>query len=214
MTAGVAHELNNPMTGILQYVQYCIKYTDKESKTYPVLNDIYQETKRCVDIVDNLLTYSRHEHTQQEQPPTNIHSIIDRVLRLLQYRIDKENIQLTTDKTDSLPEICLHTSSMQQVFMNLIGNAIDAVQKVDPKHIHIQTSCIDRHISIDIKDNGCGIDKSIQQLIFDPFFTSKPAGKGTGLGLSISKRIVENHHGKLLCHSTSEGAIFKVILPV
>jgi len=215
MTAGVAHELNNPMTGIIQYVQYCLKYTEKSNKIYPVLKDIKNETKRCIEIVDNLLTFSRQGNKKQAPVKTNIHLVLDRVLKLLSYRVEKEKIQLIVDKAKKIPDIRIHVSSMQQVFMNLLNNAIDAVQDVLHKEIQIKTVYEDNQIRISFIDNGCGIREDIQNEIYDPFFTSKPVGKGTGLGLSISKSIIDNHFGQIAYEQVLQGGtMFTVVLPV
>jgi signal transduction histidine kinase len=124
-------------------------------------------------------------------------------------------IHLNVEKVDNLPDILLHVSSMQQVFMNLLSNAIDAVQQLENKIIQIKTSYDNNHIQISFTDNGCGIREDIQHAIFNPFFTNKPVGEGTGLGLSISKSIVENHYGQLVCKSSSkDGTTFTIVLPI
>ena len=215
MTAGVAHELNNPMTGILQFIEYCIKYTDTNNKTYPVLQDILIETNRCIDIVKNLLTFSRFDTLLKDKERIDIQTIIDRVIRLLAYRIDKEQIQLIIQKEDNIPQIELHASSIQQIMLNIMINAIDALEHVEKKTIHIHINKTNKHIVVEIIDNGCGIDQTIQQHIFDPFFTNKPVGKGTGLGLSISKSMVEQHNGQLVFESTkNKGTTFRLLLPL
>ena len=215
LTAGVAHELNNPMTGIIQYVQYCIQHTEKSNKVYSVLLDIEQETKRCVNIVDSLLTFSRQGHQNKALEDVNVHTIIDRVLHLLTYRIEKENIQVIFEKNVIIPDIKLHVSSVQQVFMNLFANAIDALKGFENKTIRILTFIESAHVIIQVIDNGCGIDPGNETLLFDPFFTSKPVGQGTGLGLSICKSIIENHNGNIFIdNNDSEGTTIIIKLPI
>jgi len=215
LTAGIAHELNNPLAGIIQYVEYCIKYTDSQNKIHPVLEDIRHETKRCVDIINNLLTFTRYSHNQKLVENTHIGKVIDRVIRLLSFRIEKEKINIIKHIEDNTPLVKINISNMQQVFINLITNAIDALKYVSEKKIHIYVFVKNRNLIITIQDNGCGIDKNNYNRIYDPFFTNKPVGQGTGLGLSISKSIIEEHNGSISFESEkNNGTIFKIILPL
>ena len=216
MVAGVAHELNNPMMGMLNYSQYCLKHVPQTTKVYSVLEDMIRETKRCVDIVKNLLTFSRMEKAEDEKIE-KIHCsvIIDRVLRLLKYRIEKENVSIKRSGEEGLPKIMAKASNLQQVFLNLIGNALDALSDAKDKVIQIQGVCEADTIRIDISDNGCGIEKAQLATIYDPFFTTKPPGEGTGLGLSMCQSIVATHNGNISCESIpGKGTTFKVSLPI
>lgn len=216
LVAGIAHELNNPMMGMLNYAQYCLKHVPKTSKLFSVLEDMVQETNRCADIVKSLLTFSRMKKTRDEEL-RKIHCwvLIDRVVSLLKYRIEKENISIKISRKGELPEIMASESNLQQVFLNLIVNALDALSGVKDKIIDIQTVNEAEAICIKISDNGSGIDALHLATIFDPFFTTKSPGKGTGLGLSVCRSIVEAHNGTISCESIpGKGTTFRVRLPL
>jgi signal transduction histidine kinase len=222
LIAGTAHELNNPMMGMLNFIQYCLKYTSKDDRRYTVLEDAERETKRCIDIVQNLLTFSRIEKEDEEEHiKQSIPAIFDRVFRLLSYRIDKENILLTQDYPEETPEIWLKNSNIQQVFLNLIGNALDAVKgnKEKKKKIRVEIRPESEFVLVTITDSGCGISSKNLRNIFDPFFTTKPTGRGTGygtgLGLSVCHSIVKAHGGEISCESEDgKGTKFKIRLPI
>ncbi|MBM4054665.1 MAG: HAMP domain-containing protein [Planctomycetes bacterium] len=216
MAAGVAHELNNPMMGILNYAQYCLRYADKEDKRYAVLKDLEKETKRCIDIVKSLLSFSRTEDASNEAyKKVNCTELIDRVVRLFSYRFDNENAKIIRNYERELPEIWAKPNRMQQVFSNIIGNSLDAVKESEKKEITVSVRLQERCVLISIQDTGSGISPEHMEKIFDPFFTLKPAGRGTGLGLSISQGIVKEHKGDITCSSRpGEGTIFNILLPI
>ena len=216
LVAGVAHELNNPLMGMLNYAQYCIKHTDKDDRRYSVLRDIEHETRRCVDIVQNLLTFS-HMETGNGEPyqKTSCVVLLERVLKLLSYRIERGRVLLTQHISEGTPDIRVAANKIQQVFLNLIANALDALEESDKKEIHISLLQKGEFVQVGIADTGCGIAPEKLQKIFDPFFTTKPVGKGTGLGLSTSRAIIEEHAGEITCESKpGTGTKFKVSLPI
>ena len=163
-----------------------------------------------------MLTFSRVESegleaTQQE----NIPALINRVLQLLAYRIRAEQITVNQQHPDDLPPIPIKVNSIQQVFLHVIGNAIDALHENPEKLISIESHVIKDSIEIVVSDNGPGIPSENLQKIFDPFYTTKVVGEGTGLGLSVSKRICQQHGGDIECESEAGiGTKFKVILPI
>ncbi len=215
MAAGIAHELNNPMMGMLGFVEYCIKHTTKEDRKYTVLKDTVHEIKRCTDIVGNLLTFSRAEQGKEEYEKQSFTTIFDRVLRLLSYRITKENVSITQQIAEEPSEIWMKTGNIQQVFLNLITNALDAVKENENKEIHVDVRPEGEFVQVTVSDTGCGIRPQELHKIFDPFFTTKPAGQGTGLGLSVSQGIIREHGGEIACESeVGEGTKFKVLLPM
>ena len=216
LAAGVAHELNNPTMGILNFAQYCLKHTQKDDKRYPVLEDIERETKRCIDIVQNLLTFSRLEkEVDKVYQKEAISVIFDRVLKLLSYRIEKSHVDVALDIPEVIPDIWMNANNMQQAILNLITNALDAVEEKKNRRIQIGTQLGGAFVHVTIADNGSGIPPEVLPKIFDPFFTTKPAGKGTGMGLSISHGIIANHGGKMTCESKfGEGTEFKILLPI
>ncbi len=215
MAAGIAHELNNPMMGMLGFVEYCIKHTTKEDRRYIVLKDTIHEIKRCTDIVGNLLTFSRVEKGKEEYEKQSFTTIFDRVLRLLSYRITKENVSITQQIAEEASEIWMKTGNIQQVFLNLITNALDVLEESENKEIHVDVRPVGEFAQVTVSDTGCGIHPEHLQKIFDPFFTTKPAGQGTGLGLSVSQGIVKAHGGEITCESeVGKGTKFKVLLPI
>jgi len=216
MAAGVAHELNNPMMGILNYVQYCIKHTKSDDRRYEVLQDAEKEVRRCSKIITNLLDFSRMDKEgEQDKAVVNPVEILDSVFRLSAYRIKKENITIHTHypKKDLL--VPMKIESIQQVFLNLINNAMDALEGCEKKEINIDVQKVDKFVQITIADNAGGMEDKVLEKIFDPFFTTKPTGKGTGLGLSISNSIIEQHAGQMTCESKiGVGTKFHIKVPI
>ena len=217
LTAGIAHELNNPMMGMLNFAQYSKRHVDKETKVYSVLCDMERETKRCIDIVKNLQTFSRM-NTEAENVTERIAcvDIIERVRKLLSYRFEKSGVSFNVTTSPDCPSVSVDAGNIQQVFLNLIGNAVDAVKDTPNRNIDIQ---IDGdpggHVRVRVADTGCGIPKDIFEKIFDPFYTTKGVGKGTGLGLSVSRGIIEKAGGSIEFYSeTGKGTVFTVRLPV
>lgn len=216
MTAGIAHELNNPMMGMLNFTQYCIKHTKNEDKRYAILKDTEREIKRCASIVKNLLTFSRIEKEGEEKlQKMSITTLFERVLRLLAYRIEKENISISQHVDERTPEIMMKVSNLQQVVLNLLGNALDAVRESDKKEIRIGVRPDNGSVQMIVSDSGCGIPSEILPRIFDPFFTTKPTDKGTGLGLSVTRSIIKDHNGEITCKSeVGVGTEFILLLPI
>ncbi len=217
LTAGIAHELNNPMMGMLNFAQYCKKHVDADSKIYAVLHDMERETRRCIDIVKNLLTFSRMR-SQGEETSERIScgEIIERVRRLLSYRIEKDGVSFNITTSPDCPDISVDVGNVQQIFLNLIGNALDAVKDTEMRHIDVQIrQDSGGYVVVQVADTGSGIPKAIQGKIFDPFYTTKGVGKGTGLGLSVSRGIVEKQGGTIECRSEiGKGSVFTVKLPL
>lgn len=213
--AGIAHELNNPLMGILNYVHYCIKHTDVNNETYKILQDTEHETFRCIKIVKNLLTFARHDIEEKEKFKFEaLGAIFERVLSLLNYRITNENIIITINLSATI-KTRMQIDKIQQVFLNLLTNAIDAASTSTNKNIVINEKVVNNKIIVTITDNGCGIKPEYKQKIFTPFFTTKSPGKGTGLGLSISKKIIEDHNGELTFESDEKnGTTFTIVLPI
>jgi two-component system cell cycle sensor histidine kinase/response regulator CckA len=216
MVAGVAHELNNPMMGILHFAQYCLKHTTEDDRRYTVLQDLERETKRCIKIVQNLLSFSRLEREGEEAyQKESCVVIFDRVFRLLSYRIEKQNVLVKKNYAEKIPKIWIKTNSIQQVFFNIVNNALDAIGENGKKEIHIDIHLEDEFVRVIIADSGEGISPENLKKIFDPFYTTKPVGEGTGLGLSICLNIIKAHGGKITCESKlGKGTKFKVLFPI
>ena len=215
MAGGISHELNNPLMGIHNFIDYCLKHTERQDKRYEILEDARTETKRCMDLVKELLTFSHMKKLSDEEYQwVGCEELFDRVLRLLAYRIEKENVLVIKQISEESSQIYTKGNTMQQVFLNLMTNALDAVMDSPEKKIRIEVQPSDENIQITVSDTGCGIFPAHMKQVFDPFFTTKPVGRGTGLGLSVSKSIVESHGGKILLANTiGTGTRIAVIVP-
>jgi signal transduction histidine kinase len=216
LVAGVAHEMNNPMTSLLQFTEYCLKHTAEDTRIHGVLKDMENQIKRCIDIVQNLLSFSRlEEEGEQGFQKESLSTVIDRVIKLISYRAEKERVSLRRNIAKDIPDIWMKPGQIQQVFLNLITNALDAVKESEKKEIRIEVRCEGTMVRAAIADSGCGMRPEDLNSVFDPFFTTKPVGQGTGLGLSISHGIIDSHSGKFSCTSRQgEGATFKILLPI
>jgi two-component system NtrC family sensor kinase len=181
-----------------------------------VLQDIERQTKRCIGIVDSLLTFSR-SGTASRYPfvESDVETLVGHVVRLLEYRVRKEGIELEVKSDADLPRVWLQPEPFQQLLINLLTNAIDAVAESENKSIRITLGADEERLLLTVADHGVGISLADQARIFDPFFTTKPSGKGTGLGLSTCWSIVQDHHGQLDCKSRpGVGTTFTVWLPL
>ncbi len=216
MVAGVAHELINPMMGIINFVRYCLKNTSTDDERFTILQNAERETNRCISIVDNLLTFSHMEKAGVGGfQKASCAAILDQVLKLLSYRIEKKKARIIKQYAEGIPEIRMRINSIQQLFFNTITNALDAIKESDNKEIHIDIHQEGEFVKVIIADRGPGITPENLQKIFDPFFTTKPTGQGTGLGLSISQGIIETHRGRITCESKPGlGAKFEISLPI
>ena len=218
LVAGVAHELNNPMMGILNFAQYCSRHTPEDDHRYEVLLDIERETKRCSAIVENLLTFSHAERISEESlQEGDCSSLCQRAVNLLAYRIDREGVSVKQESITELPLVLMHENQIQQVFLNILANALDALKETgkEQPEVRISIGFEGGIVGVTIADNGPGIDPGTLPKVFDPFFTTKPTGQGTGLGLSVSRSIVAAHGGEITCDSEfGLGTQFRITLPV
>ena len=223
LASGVAHEINNPIMGIMNYATLISeRLAPSQSQLREFANEIGHETKRVATIVNNLLTFSRQE--KQSHSPARITDIIDGTLSLIQTIIKRDQITLEVDVPEDLPEIKCRSQQIQQVLMNLLTNARDALNQryseYDPdKIITLKVNLFEkegrRWLRTTIEDHGVGIPFEIRERIFDPFFTTKDRATGTGLGLSISLGIVQDHHGELTFESEEDQFTrFHLDLPV
>ncbi|MBV9576608.1 MAG: HAMP domain-containing histidine kinase [Gammaproteobacteria bacterium] len=216
LTAGVAHELNNPMMGILNFIQYCLKKTDNEDKRFNALKDAETETKRCIEIVSNLLTFSHLEkEDDQDFKPVDLVTLIKRVIKILSYRLRNEKITVQENIPEHVPQVMGHENRLQQVILNLITNALDAMKETEEKCLILNLEIKNDRVKVIIADTGEGMDDKTIKKIFEPFFTTKPTGSGTGLGLSVCESIIKEHKGHILCHSIkNQGTQFLLNLPI
>jgi PAS domain S-box-containing protein len=208
LAGGVAHEINNPINGIMNYAQMILDGMEKENPAEEFAREILHETQRIAQIVRNLLTFARQE--KQSHSPAQLSDIVSAVLSLIQTVMRHDQITLEVVIPEGLPKIKCRSQQIQQVLMNLLTNARDSLNERYPeyspeKRLRIVAELISkqgrRFIRTTIEDNGIGIPVEIRERIFDPFFTTKPKETGTGLGLSISYGIVRDHGGELSVES-------------
>ncbi len=214
MAAGVAHEINNPLTGVIGYAQLLLSRTDLPDNVKRDLKIINDGAQRVANIVRRLLAFSRQ--IRPERRPVNINQLIESTLALRAYSLRTSNIEVTTRLDPYLPDTVADPGQIQQVLLNLIVNAEQAIHEVHRKgKLTITTRNRGSFIEIKVRDNGPGIKPEIMDRIFDPFFTTRPAVGGTGLGLSLCYGIVTEHNGRIYAESRpGKGATFTVELPV
>ncbi|MGB6340528.1 MAG: cache domain-containing protein [Candidatus Aminicenantaceae bacterium] len=213
LAAGVAHEINNPLGGILIYSHLLLEDLDESSPYYGNLEKIVKETTRCKDIVKGLLEFARPK--EPEATSTNVNELLDKSLSLVGSQSLFQNIQVKKHYSTDLPLIVADSSQLQQVFMNIILNAADAMNGNGRLTLRTYLDSSGKDLIIDFEDTGPGIREEDKKKIFDPFFTTKEVGQGTGLGLSISYSIIRKHQGTIDVQSTfGEGATFTIKLPI
>ena len=211
LAAGVAHEINNPLTGVLTNSSLLLEDLEESDPRREDVQVIVNETIRCREIVKRLLDFARQ--TKPQKKLTNINQIIDNIILLVRNQSSFRNIIIKKTLSDNIPEILADMDQIQQVFINLILNASEAMQNGGQLVIESRMSSNTDFIEIKFTDTGCGISDQDKARIFDPFFTTK--GHGTGLGLSISYGIIERHGGKIIVDSTpGSGTVFTIFLPV
>jgi two-component system, NtrC family, sensor kinase len=213
LISGVAHELNNPLTGVIAYAQL-LSARDCDEPIKRGLETVHAEAKRCHRIVQNLLTFAR-KHAPSKSL-VSINDILESTIELRAYQLRVDNMRVVMDLAPDLPRTMADFHQLQQVFMNLVNNAHQALKEAGRGGTLRLTTRRERHgIRVTIEDDGPGISPENLSRIFDPFFTTKPTGHGTGLGLSICFGIIQEHDGKIAVRSTPErGACFTVDLPV
>jgi two-component system, NtrC family, sensor kinase len=212
LVSGVAHEVNNPLTAILGFADLLMENPDLPDGARKDLRVILQEAQRTKQIVQNLLSFARQMPPQRSAVQLN--SILRRTIQLRSYDFNSHGVEVIERLEEDLPEVMGDPHQLQQVFLNILNNAYDAVHEVGrAARIEIMSAKAGEVVEVSFRDNGDGISQP--EKIFDPFFTTKEVGKGTGLGLSICYGIVKEHGGEILCHNNlgGQGATFIVRLP-
>ncbi len=213
LIAGVAHELNNPLTAIMGYAQL-LQLSDEVSEgVLRDLNKIYLQAQRAAKIVQNLLTFARQH--KGERQLVNINEVLERTLELRAYQLRVDNVELSVNLAEEELLVLADPNQLQQVFLNLINNAQDAIAETRRRgHLVVSTQQVADKVQIRFSDDGPGLLPQVRQHLFEPFFTTKEVGKGTGLGLSICFGIVSQHGGRIWAEDTAGGgATFVVELP-
>jgi len=218
LSSGVAHEINNPISGIKNCLNRIIKNPENIEQNEKYINLIKEATERIENVVQHLLKFSRKQDILLEK--TNLNSIIENAISLTDHKLSSSKIVVETDYTETY-FVNGSSGHLEQVFVNFLLNSLDAILERKEKEPNQEGKIIitidqdSDKIYIKFKDNGAGIPDKIRNKIFDPFFTSKMVGKGTGLGLSVSFNLIRRHEGTITLSSNNEsGAEFVVELPV
>ncbi len=215
ISTGIAHEIGTPLNIILGNAEYLMMDTKAGDRDYDELKMIIGETNRIAKLIQQLLDFARPKRMRSK--PVVLNTEIENVLQLLKNQLDKSSIKLSMRLEDGLPYVFGDAAQLQEVFVNLIVNAIHSMEKGGELIISTAVTGAGENgtVEVTIKDTGCGIPEENLQKIFNPFFTTKEVGKGTGLGLAITQRIVQDHKGAISVESSvDEGTAFRLTFPV
>jgi two-component system NtrC family sensor kinase len=223
LAAGIAHELNNPLTGILTFSHLLRQKLPDGSPDAEDMDLVIRETKRCAAIIRRLLDFAREK--APEKKFADLNQIIEDTARIIERPAHLRDIEITMELDPDLPPVWVDADLIKQVVMNMLVNAQHAIEEKGSITIRSRRCPEPRRpepgvepvpmVEISIVDTGCGIPEKNLHRIFDPFFTSKEVGKGTGLGLSVSHGIVKAHGGEIEVESKlGEGSTFRVTLPI
>ena len=210
LVAGVAHEVNNPLGSISAFAQLLLREEGLTADQRESLEIIYGETLRASHVVKDLLAFARRSAPRREA--VDLTQVVERALRLRGYQLASHGVRTVLDLPEGLPQVIGDARQLQQVVLNLVTNALQAMP--DGGDLRLVARGNADRVSLEMTDSGGGIPESVRPHIFEPFFTTKPEGEGTGLGLSVSYGIVAAHGGTLtLADSTSSGTTFLITLP-
>jgi two-component system NtrC family sensor kinase len=213
LVSGVAHEVNNPLAAILGFTDLLLENPAIPENAREDLQIILHETQRTKDIVQDLLSFARQRPVQREL--VHVNNVLRQTIKLRSYDFASHGVEVSEDFDENLAPALGDAQQLQQVFLNILNNAYDAVQDAGQRgHIVIHTGRSEQNIEVAITDNGTGLPDT--ERIFDPFYTTKQAAKGTGLGLSICYGIVRAHGGEILCRNNEDGpgSTFIVRVPI
>ena len=220
LAAGVAHEINNPLTGVLSYSSFLLKRAADKPEFKEDLEVIVRETERCRGIVKGLLDFARP--SPPEKHPSDVNEIVERAIRIVHAQLSAHRVEVKKQLRAGLPTVNADANQIQQIIVNLLVNANDAIGE-DGGTVALATTlktpdgvaeAESREIEISVSDSGCGIPEAQIERLFEPFFSTK-GRKGTGLGLAVAWGIVEKHNGRIEVESeVGKGTIFRVLLPI
>jgi len=213
MAAGIAHDLNNPITAIINYAAMLGKNESLDDRARSSVQQLSEEARRIENLAQNLMSYSKP--AQEEMFPLDLRSVVLDSLSFSHYELSRGKVTVETDIPEDLPPVRGIKTQLQQVFINLLSNASQACIEKGGGKVSMIASREGDKLKVEISDNGIGIPGENLPRLFDPFFTSKPEGKGTGLGLLIVKEIVSRHQGTVCAESEQgKGSTFTVTLPI
>jgi two-component system NtrC family sensor kinase len=212
LISGVAHELNNPLTAILGYSQLLTSSGQTGPQGLEYADKLYKQAQRTHRIVQNLLSFSRQH--KPERVPVHLNQILEDTLALRDYDLRMSNIRVNLELDPELPTVSADPHQLQQVFLNMVNNAVDAIlEHATDGDVWVRTGCERDTLFAEFTDSGPGVQDPSR--VFDPFYTTKPVGKGTGLGLSICYGIITEHGGSIHVRNVPpRGACFRVELPL
>lgn len=212
LAAGVAHEINNPLGIIIGFCNLLMENTPKDSQPYKDLKTIEKHALHCKGIIENLLNFARTKSDVYEIADVN--QSLEELLNIVKYTLEVNNTEVRTHFAQNLPPVKGSKQQLQQVFLNLITNAMDAMDNGGRLFINTRFNPYTKRVEICFQDTGCGIEEELMERIFDPFFTTKE--KGTGLGLSISYGIITKYGGTITCQNQKDpsGTTFTISLPL
>jgi C4-dicarboxylate-specific signal transduction histidine kinase len=217
LTTGVAHELNNPLNNIGLFIGNVIDAVELgRGEPEPILrqlNNAMQQVHKATEIINHLRTFGRAAPVSRE--PTHVNQVVEESLSLMREQLKLRSIDVMLDLSPENPMVMANSIRLEQVFMNLLTNARDALADSTKKSIVIRSWVEAGSVWLEFQDSGSGVPPALEQRIFDPFFTTKEVGAGTGLGLSIAYGIMKDHEGSIsLKNRPGEGATFQIALPV
>lgn len=213
LAAGVAHEVNTPLTGVSSYTQMLLNMLPENDPKHALLEKVRRQADRATDIVNNLLNFSR-TGSAAEFTTLDIHRVLDDTLQLLEPQLRRSQIEIVREYDEHLPQVHGNSVKLQQVFTNLIMNARDSIANGNGRIVLATRNGEEDLLTVEVADNGIGIDPDDVAKIYDPFFTTKGVGRGTGLGLAVTYGIVQEHSGHISVNSTpGVGTTFRITLP-
>jgi two-component system NtrC family sensor kinase len=219
LAATVAHEVNNPLSGILTYARLLLRALEKEelspaarAEIVEQLRIIERESQRCGNILRNLLTFARQSPPRRQ--PEDLNTLVERALTLVQHQLDLQGVELMKHLAENLPTLSCDASQVQQVVLTLLVNAAEAMPRGGRLEVITEYDPLADAAQLRVCDNGIGIPTEVLPHIFEPFFTTKENQQRAGLGLAVARSIVEQHGGSILARSTpGAGTEFLVALP-
>jgi len=212
LSAGLAHEVKNPLSAVLGYAQLSKRKLDQPEALKKHLDTIENETRRCNEIIGNLMQFSRQE--KGEHSRISVNEVVNKSMAIVDHQLSLKNVRIESELADNIPPISGNANQLQQVLMNLMINAQQAMGD-DGGTVGLATLVKSESVLITVSDTGPGIDEEVAAKVFEPFFTTKPAGQGTGLGLSVTYGIIQDHGGDIsVKRAESGGAKFVITLPL
>jgi signal transduction histidine kinase len=197
----------------LEYLSPVLNWINNNLVTEKMVNDIQEASQRISELVSSVKNFT-HMDRGQEKEYTDVHSGIRNTLTMLQHKLKKENIELIEEYDTTLPPVKASVGALNQVWTNIIDNALDAMEAQQKGALRIKTERDKEFVQVTIQDNGPGIPEEILSNIYDPFFTTKEIGKGTGMGLDVVNRIVKQHRGSIKVKSSPGQTSFMVCFPI